>query len=219
MNNLMALSEASDVVQQVQELQRQLTQIQDMLHANQPVDKSPRGATSKNGPPDATSRLVGLTWAEEMDERDPPDEEVDPSSSVTPAPRALRKVSEVSERTKQHLVRSFACMDNKEWRCLTDLFALPKVAVTKTLELDKIMVAQCSKSTKSNDQALARIQTLNSDTLAPLTELLEMLNKEDSEITFDQVGYAVESAITLLGNAFAQMSMLRRQRVRTTRIY
>ena len=40
-----------------------------------------------------------------------------------------------------------------------------------------------------------------------------MINKEDGEITTDQVGYAVESAVTLLGNAFAQMSMLRRQRV------
>ena len=100
MNNLMALSEASDVVQQVPELQRQLTQIQDTLRANQPVDKSPHGTTSGNGPPDATSRLVGLTWAGEMDERDPPDEEVDPPSSVTPAPRAPRKVWEVSERTE-----------------------------------------------------------------------------------------------------------------------
>lgn len=57
----------------------------------------------------------------------------------------------------------------------------------KILELDKIMAAQCSKSTKSNDQALARIQALNSDALGPLTELLEVLNKEDGEITIDQV--------------------------------
>ena len=35
----------------------------------------------------------------------------------------------------------------------------------------------------------------------------------EKEITTDQVGYAVESAITLLGNAAAQMSTLRRQKV------
>ena len=40
-----------------------------------------------------------------------------------------------------------------------------------------------------------------------------MLNKDDTDISTDQVGYTVESAITLLGNAFAQMSMLCRQKV------
>ena len=47
--------------------------------------------------------------------------------------------------------------------------------------------------------------------LTPLTELLELVNKEDTvEITLDQVKYAVEFAITLLGNASAQMSVLDR---------
>ena len=53
------------------------------------------------------------------------------------------------------------------------------------------------------------MQTLNLDALTPLAELLEQINGE-KEITADQVGYAVESAITLLGNASAQMSTLRR---------
>ena len=154
-----------------------------------------------------------MTWVKEMDARDPPDEEVDSSSLVTPTPRAPQKVTEVSERTEQHLACSFRCMENEERHQLADSFALPKIAVMKTLELDKIMAAQCLKSTKSNDQAMARIQTLNSDALGPLTELLEMINKEEGKITVDQVGYTVESAITLLDNAFAQMLMLRCQRV------
>lgn len=149
-----------------------------------------------------------------MDIRDPPGEEIDsPSVIVSSATHTPWKVMEVSELTEQHLVCSFTCLENEERHRLTDSFALPKVAVTKTPELDKIMAAQCSKSTKSNDQALARIQALNSNTLGPLTELLEKINKENADISFDQVGYAVESAIILLGNAFAQMSMLRRQRV------
>ena len=74
------------------------------------------------------------------------------------------------------------------------------------------MAAQCSKSTKSTDKTLAQIQALNLDVLGPLTEFLELVNGE-KEITTDQVGYAVESAITLLGNAAAQMSTLRRQKV------
>lgn len=38
-----------------------------------------------------------------------------------------------------------------------------------------------------------------------MTELLERLNKEITDITVDQVGYTAESAITFLGNAFSQM--------------
>ena len=73
------------------------------------------------------------------------------------------------------------------------------------------------KSIKTNDQALARILALNSDVLGPLTELLELLNREDEEDEVPdlhkRVWHAVESAITLLGNAYAQMSALRRQKV------
>ena len=52
------------------------------------------------------------------------------------------------------------------------------------------MAAQCLKSTIANDQALT----------SPLTEVLELLNKEDKNFTVEGgVCYAVESAIT---NAF-----------------
>ena len=205
MNNLAALSEAGDLVQQVQQLRQEIKQVQDVLRVNPPAN------TSKTSPPN--TRAVSLAWAEEIDAIDPPGEGEDSSSPVNPTPRAPRKVVEVSECTEQHLVRSFACMDNEEHRRLTDSFALPKLAVTKTPELDKTMAAQCLKSTKSNDQALSRIQALNSDALSPLSKLLERLNKDDTDISTDQVGYAVESAITLLGNTFAQISMLRRQKV------
>ena len=216
-SNLLALSEAGGFIQQ---LQQQMNQIQDALRSSQPVIvDSPHGSgvlPSNNHSSDAP-KTGGSSWAEEMDRCDPPGGEEDSSSSVTATTScAPRKVVEVSERTEQHLVLSFTCLENEDRRCLVDSFALPKVAVTKTPELDKIMAAQCSKSTKSNDQALARIQALNSDSLGPLTELLELLNKSVEEDVLDlqeRVGYTVESAITLLGNAFAQMSVLRRQKV------
>jgi len=219
-SNLPALSEAGGFIQQLQQLQQQMNQIQDALLSSQPVIVgSPHGSgvlPSNNHSSDAP-RTGGSSWAEEMDRCDPPGGEEDSSSSVTATTsRAPRKVVEVSERTEQRLVRSFACLENEDCHRLADSFALPKVVVTKTPELDKIMAAQCSKSTKSNDQALARIQALNSDTLGPLTELLELLNKsveEDVPDLQERVAYAVESAITLLGNAFAQMSVLRRQKV------
>jgi len=37
----------------------------------------------------------------------------------------------------------------------------------------------------TNDQALARIQALNLDALGPLTEVLELLNREDEDFTED----------------------------------
>ena len=146
-----------------------------------------------------------------MEANDLPGKEVEQSNSITETSRVPPKVMDVSELTEQHLLRSFACMENHEQRKLANSFALPKVAVTKTPELNKIMAAQCN-----NNQALARIQTLNSNALAPLTKVLEMFNREEEDFTtehLNQVGYAVESAITLLGNAFAQMSMLRCQKV------
>lgn len=145
--------------------------------------------------------------------RDPSGEGTDSTSPVIPALHAPRKVTEVNEHMEQHVVWSFACMDNKEWCWLADSFVLPKVPLMKTLELDKIIKAQCWKITRSNDQALARIQVLNSDTLSPHSELLEMLSKDGIQISNEQARLGVESAITLLGNAFAHMSMLRRQRV------
>lgn len=54
---------------------------------------------------------------------------------------------------------------------------------------------------------------LNSDTLSPHSELLEMLSKDGIQISNEQARLGVESAIILLGNVFAHMSMLRRQRV------
>jgi len=47
--------------------------------------------------------------------------------------------------------------------------------------LDKIMATQCLKTIKTNDQAIARIQALNSDALGLLTELLVLLNRENEE--------------------------------------
>ena len=95
-----------------------------------------------------------------------------------------QRVVEVSQRTEEHLLRSFASMKNADRRRLADGFALPKVAVTRTPLLDTVMSAQCSKTTKTLDKALARIQTLNLDALAPLIDLLEQLNGE-KEITSD----------------------------------
>ena len=93
------------------------------------------------------------------------------------------------------------------------MFSLPKVAVTKTPSLDPAMVAQCSKSTKANEKTLARLQALTLNAVGPLTDLLEKLNSDAVEIDADEVSYAVESAIMLIGNASSQISILRREKI------
>lgn len=90
---------------------------------------------------------------------------------------------------------------------------LPKVAITKATSLDLVMASQCLWSTKTNDKALAHIQLLTLDAIRPLTELLEKLNLEETDIMAEEVGYVVKSTITLLGNAASQISRLRRQKV------
>ena len=87
---------------------------------------------------------------------------------------------------------------------------LKNAFVTNTPSLDPVMAAQCLKCTKTNDKVLARLQALTLNTVGPLIHLLEKLNSEESEIDADEVGYAVESAITLIGNASSQNSILRR---------
>ena len=151
-NNLIALSEVGGFIQQFQLLQRQMKEIQEALRI-QPTAVSPATPTPEDSHFSDFFRFFFFAWAEQMDRLDPPGE----GSSSKPTTSALRKVAEVSKCTKQHLVRSSASMDNEDHRKLAHSFALPKVAVTKTPDLDKIMAAQCSKSIKTNDQEKYRI--------------------------------------------------------------
>ena len=98
---------------------------------------------------------------------------------VTPATEALIK-------------QSFVSLSNNDRVDQRNVYALLKVAVTKVPTLDKVMAAHCSKSTKSNDWSLSRIQALTLDALAPLTNILELLNSWAAEIPSNQVAKAVE---------------------------
>ena len=150
-----------------------------------------------------TTLIKGMSWVEEMDILDPIEDEeaVDSHDEV--------RLVEVGPRTEEHIKRSFVSLPNSDRRQLWNGFALPKVAVTKMPSLDPVMAAQCSKSTKANDKVLARLQALTLDAVGPLMSILEKLNSSDAKIDADEVGYAVESAVMLLGNA----SALRRQKI------
>ena len=104
-------------------------------------------------------------------------------------------------------------MSNNDIRQLRNAFALPKVAVTRIPSLDPVMAAQCSKSMKTNDNILARLQVLTLDAVRLHTHILEKLNSDESEINANKVGYAMEYTIKLIENASSQMSILRRQKI------
>ena len=212
----MALSQAGDFAKQLRDLQAEVKQLGDLRTEVKAIREAicqPR--VRRESPavpvPEPSSRIEGTSWAEEMDIRDPiEDEEVEEEAGSS---RDEVRLVEVGPRTEEHIKRSFVSMTNNDRRQLRNKFALPKVAVTKTPSLDPVMAAQCSKSTKANDKVLARLQALTLDAVGPLTDILEKLNSGEAEIDTDEVGYAVESAITLIGNASSQMSVLRRQKI------
>ena len=74
MQNLTTLSEAGDIIKQLQDLQKEIKEIREMLPPKQINDGWSHGVlcTSPSGePPDPTTRIPGTSWAEEMDLRDP----------------------------------------------------------------------------------------------------------------------------------------------------
>ena len=59
--------------------------------------------------------------------------------------------------------------------------------------------AECSKSMKSVDHQLSRIQALFLDAAGPLSGLLDSID-QGTEVTLDDVESAVKAALTFLGN-------------------
>lgn len=200
----MTVSEVGEIVKLLQDLQSQMKILQDDVSAI----RCPCVSQVSPEIPDPSTQIKGTTWAEEEDLCDLLKEEEEMDGSAHDKVHLV----EVGPRMEQYLA-SFISMNNGERRQLCNAFLLPKVAVTKAPSLDLAMATQCLKSTKTNDKALACIQSLTLDVIEPLTELLEKLNLEESDIMAEEVGYAVESAVTLLDNASSQILGLHRQKV------
>ena len=141
----MALSQAGDFVKQLRDLQAEVKQLGDLRTEVKAIREAicqPR--VRRESPavpvPEPSSRIEGTSWAEEMDIRDPiEDEEVEEAGSS----RDEVCLVEVGPRTEEHIKRSFVSMTNNDRRQLQNKFALLKVAVTKTPSLDPVMAAQC----------------------------------------------------------------------------
>lgn len=164
---------------------------------------------SASPPKDAASNSHTTSWAEEMDVRDPLlDDDVPTKDSARIA------VVPVTSRTNQFLDDAFTKkMSGAERRSLRSQYTLPQNDLTRAPFLDAMMGSECSKPCKSLDRSLYTLQGLLLEPIGPLSQLLEAVNDPDPQVTMDQIGEAVETAITLLANASNKLSLMRRARI------
>ena len=88
-------------------------------------------------------------------------------------------------------------------------YKLPMVEVTKTPSLDPVIKTLATQRAKAVDKELAKLQTFVLDSLAPLTAILEY----GYGMSVEEVREASSTAVELLGNANAQISRLRRDKL------
>ena len=186
--------------------------------------RSPRGRRHrKNSAPrhskdKGKSRNVekSRSWADRMSDSE--SEEMDYSRAVVFSDSGAEdqpntKLVEVSEKTRKFLhEKCTRRVPNRERKEMRDCYPLPKVPATRTPQLDSIMQPEASAATKAADKQLAKVQTLLLDSLAPMTSLLESHHRGDT-LNQKEVIQAVRSTVELIGNANANMSHLRRERI------
>ena len=116
---------------------------------------------------------------------------------------------EVSEDTHHLLTEACTRSVSFEKRKRTrGHYKLPKVDATRTPRVDNVMQALAQTPAKSADKELARLQTFVLDSLAPVSSILENVGK----MTVQEVYDAASSAASLVRNASARISRLRREK-------
>ena len=93
------------------------------------------------------------------------------------------------------------------------LYTLLQNQLTRVPLLDKIMVSECSRASKSTDHSLYTLQGLILEAIGRCSQLLEAANNPNLQLTMDQIGDAVETAITLLANAANKTLLMRRTKI------
>ena len=152
--------------------------------------------------------VTRLSWEDQMELED----EQDANSSDTKAdhPKGEKLcLTEVEKETRDFLREVFNTLDNEDCKDIRRKFIVPDTSFTTPPRLDKVMAAECSKSTKSTDHTLSRIQVLFLDAVGPLTGLIDEINK-GNEISIEDVEAAVKAALTLMGNASSHCNAERR---------
>ena len=149
---------------------------------------------------------------ESEDERN--DHSINSEASKTVEPVCFDKIriTPVLEATEVFLKSAFSPMENGPRRQLRHQFIVPDTPFTTLPHLDKFIVGECSKSTKSNDKLFSDIQAHFLDAVGPLTGILESINS-GTELAFEEVESAVKAALTFLGNASSRSTSMWRQGV------
>ena len=92
-------------------------------------------------------------------------------------------------------------------RQLLDQFLLPAECDSAYLpKLDESLILIIPESAKRYDRQLSRLQQFSMDALGAVAWLHDDLNKEE-QVDRTQVVVAIQTALTLLGNAAAQISL------------
>jgi len=164
---------------------------------------APTGSNSGLPPGQSSS------WAKEMDLRDPLLDDADPTKES-----AVIKVIPVTERTNGFLNDAFTSkMSGADRHALRSKYTLPQNDLTRAPFLDAMMASECSRNCKSTDRSLYTLQGLILEVIGPLSQLLEAVNDPNPEVSMDQLGEAVETAITLLADASNKTSLMRRTKI------
>ena len=183
--------------------------------ADETVDDSPHtaarppGKNNNDSSPKTTCHSQSASWSEEMDVRDPLLDDDVPTKDSAPI-----KVVPVTSRTNDFLNEAFTKrMSGADRRSLRSQYILPQNNLTRAPFLDTMMGSECSKQCKSMDRSLYTLQGLLLEPIGPLSQLLEAVNDPDPQVSMDQIGEAVEMAITLLANTSNKLPLMRRARV------
>jgi len=169
----------------------------DMVHSTRWV----QSVMSLGDASDNVAISTDVSWAERMElEEEYPLEELPQNSKVL--------LTEVTQPTEEFLRKVFVQIDVTR-RQLRQQFIVPSTSFTTAPRLDKTIADECSKSTKTSDNTLSRIQALFLDAVGPLIGVLEGIN-QGKELSIEDVEGAVKAALTFLGNASSQCTSLRR---------
>ena len=140
------------------------------------------------------------------DDEDGEDQEADALANVSDD-----RFLEVSDETAASLkVKFMQSVTNSVWAKIRAKYKPPQLAQGKTPRMDDFVRGEVSSQVKNLDRDLTRMQTFLLDPLAPLISIKET---PDTELSLEDTKEAVDTAISLLGNANARMSRLRWERI------
>ena len=112
--------------------------------------------------------ITGLSWAKRMELEYELDDSTSNISSEKPGGDKVH-LTQVHNSTEEFLRKAFTSVNNAECRQLRRQYIVTDVPFTTSPHLDKVMTAECSKSTKSADLQLSRIQAIFLDAVGPLS--------------------------------------------------